>query len=129
MFWGYWSWIAQSEKKYCRVSQVMFRLLRFRAGTSLTVLESSTIATCSALWKTTTTRATSAVNTNHWVSPNFIYSGAKWEKYTHMLIMTPFCISLHRRGSDLDQRLLDPQQVMSTGSPAQSCPPVSSMAY
>ena len=46
------------------LSQVLFRLPRFHAGMSLTVLESSTTGICSTHWKTMATRDTSAVNTS-----------------------------------------------------------------
>ncbi|XP_026179180.1 putative hydroxypyruvate isomerase isoform X4 [Mastacembelus armatus] len=51
-------------KPNIKLQMVMFRLLRFQGGMSLTVPESSTTVTCSSHWKTTSTRDTLAVNTS-----------------------------------------------------------------
>ncbi|XP_062252255.1 putative hydroxypyruvate isomerase isoform X1 [Platichthys flesus] len=57
--------MVQQSKRLDWVSQVIYRLLRFPAGTSLTVQESSTTPTCSTHWKNMGTWDTLAVNTSH----------------------------------------------------------------
>ncbi|XP_055363826.1 putative hydroxypyruvate isomerase isoform X3 [Betta splendens] len=58
-------------KPNLKLQMVTFKLLRFQAGTSQTVLESSTTSTCSKHWKSTATRATLAA------PPRMVWVGSK----------------------------------------------------
>ncbi|XP_055363832.1 putative hydroxypyruvate isomerase isoform X9 [Betta splendens] len=64
-------------KPNLKLQMVTFKLLRFQAGTSQTVLESSTTSTCSKHWKSTATRATLAVSTSHEAPPRMVWVGSK----------------------------------------------------